>query len=118
MPTPNIPRMLRMLRGKCGTRNTFIRIRRLLHTNLLVRRLATAAARAEQPEESGSQTESDGEPDDRQHLAAHGGFDVVGFEHRFEDANQDGVDACCGGGGGDDEDCLGLDISLTICQKG
>jgi hypothetical protein len=105
--------LLSMLRRKRGASNTLIRIRRLLHANLLVRRLAAAAARAEEPEESGSQTESDGEPDDRQHLAAHGGFDVVGFEHGFEDTDQDGVDACCGGGGGDDEDCLGLVTLLT-----
>jgi hypothetical protein len=78
--------MLPMLRGERRARDTLISVRRLLDANLLVRRLAAAAARAEQPEESGSEAECDGEPDDGKHLAAHGGFDVVGLEHGFEDA--------------------------------
>jgi hypothetical protein len=53
-------------------------------------------------------------------LAAHGGFDVVGLEHGFEDAGEGGVDGGYGGGGGDDEDCLGLggDISMDVCVVG
>lgn len=97
-----------VLSRKCGTRNALVCVRRLLDANLLVRALAAAAARAEEPEETGCQAEGDGEPEDRQHLAAERGFNVVRLEHGFEDAGEHGVDGCGGDGGGEDEDCLGL----------
>jgi hypothetical protein len=105
--------------GERRARNTLIRIRRLFNADLLVRRLAGAAAHAEEPEETGCETKGDGEPDDGEHLAAHGGFDVVGLEHGFEDAGEGGVDGGYGGGGGDDEDCLGLGGGLVwMCVVG
>jgi hypothetical protein len=40
MARTHIPGMLTLMRGEGGTRNTLIRIRRLLDANLLMRRLA------------------------------------------------------------------------------
>lgn len=109
-----IPTMLHtrtLLRWESRARNTLIRIRCLLDTDLLVRALAAAAANAQEPKESRCETESEGEPDDRQHLAAHGGLDVVGLEHRFEDACENGVDGSRSCGGGKDKDCLCLETN-------
>jgi hypothetical protein len=59
MPSTYIPRMLTLC-GERRARHTLIRIRRLFNADLLVRRLAGAAAHAEEPEEAGCETESDG----------------------------------------------------------
>jgi hypothetical protein len=104
----NIPSVLRTRRGERGTRHALICVRRLLDTDLLMRALSAAAAHAREPEDAGREAKRDGEPDDRQHLLAHGGVDVVGLEHGFEDADEDNVDGCSGCRGGDYEDGLGL----------
>jgi hypothetical protein len=109
MSRTDIARMLTpMLRGKRRARDTLICVGRLFDADFLVSALSAAAADAREPEDAGREAESDGEPDDGQHLLAHGGFDVVGFEHGFEDADEYNVDGCCGCGGRDDEDGLGL----------
>lgn len=65
---------------KRGASNALIRIRRLLDDHFLVPALAGAAAHAEQPEQARGDAEGDAQPEDLQHLVAHGGFDVIGFE--------------------------------------
>jgi hypothetical protein len=106
-----VPRILRTRRRECGTRDALVRVRRLLDTDPLVRALSAAAAHAREPEDAGREAESGGEPDDAEHLLAHGGFDVVGLEDGFEDADEDDVDGGCGGCGGDYEDGLCLFVS-------
>jgi hypothetical protein len=106
-----ISRMLNarsVLRGERRASNTLVCVRCLLDTDLLVRALAAAAAHTQEPEESRRKTESNREPDDREHLAAHGGFDVVRLEDRFKDTSEDGVDGSRSCSRGDDEDCLRL----------
>jgi hypothetical protein len=112
-----VPRLhlLLAVRRERGTRDALIRIRRLLDTDLLVRRLAAAAAHAEEPEESARHA-------DGQHLAAHGRLDVVGLEHGVEDAGEHDVDRGRGYGGRENEYGLGLRgvVSICVCegQKG
>jgi hypothetical protein len=111
-----ISRMLNarsVLRGECRASNTLVCVRCLLDTDLLVRALAAAAAHTQEPEESRSKTKSNREPDDRQHLTAHGGLDVVGLEDRFKDTSENGVDGSRSCGRGNDEDCLRLHYSLA-----
>lgn len=107
--------LLSMLRGERGASNTLVRVGSLLDRDLLVGRLAGAAADGDEPEEARSQAKGDGEPDDGEHLLAHPSVDVVGFEDGVEEAGEGGVDCCGGGCGGDDEDCLGLDMIQLAC---
>jgi hypothetical protein len=100
--------LLLSVRGKRGTRNALVGIWRLLNADLLVRRLAAAAAHAEEPEESARHAKGDGEPHDGQHLATHRRFDVIGLEHAVEDAGEHNVHGRCGCGGREYEDGLGL----------
>jgi hypothetical protein len=108
MPRAHIPRLLRTPNRKRRARHALIRIRRLLHLHLLMRALTAAATCASEPEDARRETKGGGEPDDGQHLLAHGRVDIVGLKHGFEDANEHDVHGCCGCGGGDEEDCLGL----------
>jgi hypothetical protein len=102
-----------VLRGERRASNTLVGVRCLLNADLLMRALAAAAAHAEEPEESRRETKSNGEPEDRQHLAAHGGLDVVWFEYRFKNTSEDGVDGSRSCGRGDDEDGLRLRFLLA-----
>jgi hypothetical protein len=71
-----------VLRGERRASNTLVGVRCLLNADLLMRALAAAAAHAEEPEESRRETKSNGEPEDRQHLAARGD-DEDGLRLRF-----------------------------------
>lgn len=89
---PSVLLLLRaMLTRERRARNTLVCIRRLLSADLLVRRLAAAAAHAEQPEEAGRQAECNSEPDDREHLLAHARLDIDVLEGRLEHAGQHAV---------------------------
>jgi hypothetical protein len=115
MSGAHIPCLLRTTPNrKRRTRHALIRIRRLLHLHLLMRALTAAATCAGEPEDARREAKGGGEPDDGQHLLAHGRVDVVGLEHGFEDADEHDVHGCCGCGGGDKEDCLGL---AYLCQQ-
>jgi hypothetical protein len=111
--TSNIARVL-SVRRECGTRNTLVCVRCLLDADLLVRRLAAAAADAEQPEETRSHAKCNGEPDNRKHLLAQRGLDVVRLERSLEDASEESVNGCSGDGGGEDEDRLSLLINILV----
>lgn len=60
-----------MLRGERRASNTLVRVGRLLDADLLVGRLAAAAADGDEPEEARGEAECDSEPDDGEHLLAH-----------------------------------------------
>lgn len=89
-----------------GAGDALVGVRSLLDADLLVARLAGAAAHAEEPEETGGNAESDTEPHDGEHLLAESGIDVVWLEDGLEDTGEKGVDGGCGRRGGDDEDGL------------
>ena len=94
--------------AKCRAGNPLVCVRGLLDDHLLMAALSTAAAHADEPEEAGANGEGDGEPEDGEHLAAHGGTDVVGFEDGLENTGDGAVDCGCGCGGEDGEDGLCL----------
>lgn len=71
--------LLVLLSAKRGASNALVRVGSLLDDDLLVGRLAGAAAHADEPEEAGRDGEGDGEPEDGEHLCAHGGVDVDGL---------------------------------------
>jgi hypothetical protein len=77
--------LVSLLVAKSRGSNPFVRVRGLFYDHLFVTTLATAAAYTDEPEEAGSDAEGDGEPEHTEHAAAHGGVDVVGFEHGLED---------------------------------
>ncbi len=64
---------------------------------------AGAAARAEQPEESGGAGEQHGDPCDHVNVVAQGAMDVVFLESRVEHAGEGGVQDGGGEGEGNDE---------------
>lgn len=86
------------------TADALVRVGRLFDNHLLVPTLAGAAAYAEQPEEAGSNAESDAEPHDLQHLVAHRGLDVVRLQRGVEDTGEDAVDTGSGCSGCDGEE--------------
>lgn len=94
--------------AECGASNALISVGRLLDNNLLVRRLAGAAANGNEPEEARGNGEADADPENGHHLAAERGHNVVGLEHRVKDTGERGVDGDGQTGGGDDEDGLSL----------
>lgn len=91
--------------GRC---NTLVGVRSLLDLDLLVGRLARAAADGDEPEEAGGDREGDAEPEDGEHLGAERSLDIVGLENGFEDADEDGVDGGRSSGSSDDKDGLSL----------
>jgi len=93
---------------KIRARNALIRIRSLLDADLLGSALTRAAASRDEPEETRSDGESDSEPEDREHVLAEMGLDVVRLEDGAEDADERGVDGGGGDGSAEDEDGRGL----------
>ena len=93
--------------------NTLVRVRSLFHDDLLLVRAAGAAARGDEPEEARGEGEGNAEPEGREHVLAHGGFDVVGLEDRLEDGDEGGVHGGYGYGGGEEEEGLCLDDSVS-----
>jgi hypothetical protein len=76
--------------------NTLIRVRCLLNHHLLVPALARAATHAQCPKQARGYAEGNADPHDLQHLVAHRGFNVVGFERGVKDASEDAVDGSGG----------------------
>lgn len=101
------------LLAKRRRRNPLVCVWGLLNNHLLVAALSAAAAHADEPEEAGADGEGDREPENGEHLAAHGSLDVVGIEDRLEDAGYGAVDGCRGSGGGDGEEGLCLERMLV-----
>jgi len=64
---------------------------------VVVRRAAGAAARADNPEQTGGEREGDGQPSGCKHVLSHGALDAVGAELLVEHGSQDGKE--CGRGG-------------------
>lgn len=102
-------RTVRRRRGAhVGRGNALVGVGSLLDDDLLVGRLAGAAADADEPEEARGNGKGDGEPDDGHHLLAEVGVDVVGFEHGVEDTDEGSVDTGRGTGCGNTENGLSL----------
>lgn len=102
--------------SKIRASNPLVGIRSLLRSRLLtaMRRLAGAAACADEPEEARGNGEGDAEPDDGEHLVGDGSFDVEGLEDGFESADEHSVDACRGCGCGYHEERLYLERLLDM----
>ena len=98
-----------VLSAEVRARNALVGVGCLLHNDLLVARLAGAAADGDEPEETGSDGEGDADPEDGEHLVAHRGLDLVGFEDGLEDADEGGVQGGGGDGCGQEEDSLRLE---------
>ena len=93
--------------------NLFIPIRSLCIAELAPRRAigifdairaARTAARAERPEETGAEGESDGEPGGDVDAVAERAVDVIFLEGGIECADEGGVEDCACEGEGDDKE--------------
>lgn len=71
---------------------------------MVVRRAAGAAARADDPEQTGAEREGDGQPGGCKHVLSHGALDTVGAEFLVEHGGQDGEECRGGGRSGCDEE--------------
>lgn len=103
-----------VLAAKGGAGNTLVGVGGLLDNDLLVGRLAGAAAHRGEPEEARGNGEGNAEPKHGKHLGAQRGVNVVGFEHGFKDASERSVDCCCGRSSGEDEAGLSLGAVVSI----
>ena len=97
-----------------GRRNAFVGVGSLLGLDLLVGRLAGAAADGDCPEEAGGGGECDGEPDPGHHVLAERGVDVVDLHRGLDDADLSAIKSCGGNGSGEDKDGLSLWIQLAL----
>ncbi len=105
--------VLSILTSEGRADNTLVGVGRFLGSNLLVGRLAGAAADGDEPEEAGSERESNAEPGNTQHLAAKRGLNVVWLQQSIEDTGKRGEHGGGGTNSGDDEDSLGLTIYVS-----
>lgn len=71
---------------------------------VVVRRATGAAARADDPEQTGGEREGDGQPGGCKHVLPHGALDAVGAELLVEHGSQDGEECRGGGRSGCDEE--------------
>lgn len=108
-------------RGAMRTKG-FIGVRGLLGRDtsgrilgVVVRRTARAAARADDPKESGGEREGGCQPSGCENVLAHGSGDVVGFEFLVEERCENSKECCGCSGCGCREEERNLFSSLASC---
>ena len=104
-------------RAKVRACDTLVRVRGLLDDDLLVTRLAAAAAHGDEPEEARADGESDTDPQNGEHLVRHGGLDVVGLEDGMEDTSESAIESGRSGSRRDDENGLSLEVISALNAK-
>lgn len=97
-----------------GRSDALVGVGSLLGGNLLVGRLAGAAADGDEPEEAGGNGEGNTEPENGEHLGAEVGLDLVGLEDGVEDGDEGTVDGGSSSSGTEEEDGLDLESVLVV----
>ena len=97
-----------------GRGDALVGVGSLLGGNLLVGRLAGAAADGDEPEEARGNGEGNTEPENGEHLGAEIGLDLVWLENGVEDGDEATVDGGSSSSGGEEEDGLSLESLLVV----
>lgn len=102
-------------KGFVGVRGLFGRDTSGRILRVVVRRTTRAAARADDPEESGGEREGSRQPGGCENVLAHASGDVVGFEFLVEERRKNSEECCGCSGCGCGEEERNLYHSLASC---